>query len=267
MDKIVWWNINTGGAKRLTDRLTAVFDRLTTCGAAVIGLSEAGQVVQPAIREFARSNGYTTIARGGLSARKGVSLLVHDSLKTSDVSVGDELRSDNKIVGQWVGMVVEGLCAEPVLVASVYNYCHHGAGLADSVAAAAHRLSNGAVIAGGDWNFSRTCDGTPEGAGCGTPAFQRLERELGWVNVLPVDQAGLSREMPSWPTHAGRSIPRLPRQLDQVFADAETARRLSVSVDGNNFRHHGKYLSDHAILAASIIPDGLTPSRGASPGR
>lgn len=53
MDKIVCWSINTGGTKRLTDRLTAVFDRLATSGASVIGLSEAGQVVQPAIREFA----------------------------------------------------------------------------------------------------------------------------------------------------------------------------------------------------------------------
>ena len=181
--------------------------------------------------------------------------------------MSDELRSDNKIVGQWVGMVVEGLWAEPILVASVYNYCHHRAGLADSVAAAAHQLSAGAVIAGGDWNFSRTCDGTPEGNGCGTPAFQRLERELGLVNVLAVDPAGRPRETPSWPTHSGSSIPRMPRQLDQVFADAETARHLSVSVDGSNLRHHGKYLSDHAILAASIIPDSLTPSRGTSPGR
>lgn len=267
MDKIVWWNINTGGAKRLTDRLTAVFDRLASCEAAVIGLSEAGEVVQPAIREFARANGYTTIARGDLSARKGVSLLVHDSLKTSDASWRHEIRSDNEIVGQWVGMVVEGLCAEPVLVASVYNYCHHRARVADSVAAAAQRLSAGAVIAGGDWNFSRTCDGTPDGEGCGTPAFQRLERELGWLNVLPVDDAGLPREVPSWPTHAGRNNPRMPRQLDQVFADAETARYLSVSVDRSRLRRRGTYLSDHAILAASITPAGPTPSRGPSPGR
>lgn len=129
--------------------------------------------------------------------------------------MSDELRSDNKIVGQWVGMVVEGLWAEPILVASVYNYCHHRAGLADSVAAAAHQLSAGAVIAGGDWNFSRTCDGTPRG---------------------------------KWLWHSGVPAPRTRTRLGQRAArgPSGTPSRDAVLAHALRFQH-----SPHAAAARS----------------
>lgn len=236
MNKIVWWNINTGGAQRVTDRLSSVFERLAECDAAVIGLTEAGRVVQPAIRALARKKGYSVVLGDGLSQRKGVSLLVDNSLTTTQPTTIDALTSQGNIVGQWAGAVVEGLLAKPVFVASVYNYLPYQAGVAESVWAAARRLCEGTVIAGGDWNFSRSCDGRPEGPGSGTPAFEYLERDLGWHNVLPLDQRGLAHEVPTWPMHAGRNNPRMPRQLDHVFADPATARHLSVSVDDADFR-------------------------------
>ena len=113
MNKIVWWNINTGGAQRVTDRLSSVFERLAECDAAVIGLTEAGRVVQPAIRALARKKGYSVVLGDGLSQRKGVSLLVDNSLTTTQPTTIDALTSQGNIVGQWAGAVVEGLLEAP----------------------------------------------------------------------------------------------------------------------------------------------------------
>lgn len=120
-------------------------------------------------------------------------------------------------------------------MAVVYNYSPWPA----VVAAAhefAHEHSDGEIICGGDFNLSRRY---------GTQAFDKLEHQFGWKNILPGPNY---MEQPTWPINGP---PDPPRQLDHVFTTPSKAHCTHVRVVEPPGNDTPPRLSDHAILHVS----------------
>lgn len=249
---LVFWNVNrlSGASRETTARAERILEFALRDGPTVVGLSEIKSSGLGVVKRVAAPLGYRIVHRDPVEGESHTALLVRPAFRMRRSGVQRTLHPGDGTVAYEATWAV---CTVPtdgdapdldVTLASVYSHSPWPDNIARVVQQVADNHTEGNVVAGGDWNMARVLDADPGLKHLGSVAFDSLQKELGWMNVLP-GQSGT--EVPTWPLSRAKGT---PRQLDHLFARLPGDFRAAVEVIEPPVAKPS--LSDHALLRAKL---------------
>ncbi|MGR6092254.1 endonuclease/exonuclease/phosphatase family protein [Brevibacterium sp. CSND-B09] len=211
----------------------------------VIRLSEVSNTALKHLDRFADDHGYRLVHRSRDDVRIHVALMISDEHQVVARNVFTSIdESDGTLDSEVVIATVEDGTGSIFSIAAVYNYSSWPHVLTDAQDFT-DRHSEGRLVIGGDFNMARMLDDDKELQHLGSVAFDRINHDLGWVEVSP---GSAEDEVPTWPV--GPSAGNRPRQLDHVFVKGldEFSVECSVIIPPEE----DVRLSDHALLRTHL---------------
>lgn len=253
-----FWNVNRLSFRERAskERLRRVMDYALSGQPGVVGLSEVYASGLAQVKRIAEDQEYQIVCDAAMN-KINTLLLIKNYVH---VNAYGTWRRNDPLGGRLDCEAAYAACeirqayasrSVRILIASVYNYSADPIRMAQALQDLANNYTEGHLVAGGDWNMSRSLDDDEQLKHLGSSAFDAISKSFSWKNVLP---GSSGTEVPTWPLS---KLPSRPRQLDHLFvklpAGIEADCQVKVPAPGQ------AALSDHALLAATIrASPGLT---------